>query len=56
MKRPTHLRKTDAARFDKVLASLPDPARETWEQSLVRKAVLELRDSLEQAENEARQR
>jgi len=56
VKQRTHLRKKDAARFDLILASLPDPSRETWEQSLVRKAVLELRESLEQAEEEANHR
>lgn len=54
MKRPTNLSPSDVARFETILASLPDPARETWEQSQVRKAVLELRESFERSEAERR--
>ena len=54
MNRTPKLRKQDAARFDLILASLPDPAQETWEQSQVRKALLELRESFEQLEAESR--
>ena len=54
MTRSSNLSPQDSTRFEKILEYLPDPSRETWEQSQVRKAVLELRESLERSEAERR--